>query len=623
MARPYKLTDVELTVRDMLPEKEYDVKKAGIVSRIIGKPIKVQYAKHINCAEQTKNGFTITKANPKVVGISGNVAINHELAHLLFNSFDARTFKTMEVWADNIADKVYPKDAKGNTSKEHRTFRVMAHNVYRDAFNVIEDQRIESLWGKIYLGVKNDFVKTRKALGKKLDKPDPRNPTHVLLAERFFRPDLVEGSKLKDVSHYIHDVELKDRMASIIVLNKIKPHLDKLIEQIQKQGDVKKELEHEIDLTALSINSQRDLGNMENVEKLTKVKSVNVMKRDKKRNEIAKMAKGDMLNTMNDNMRGVNPYFMNDVEFASPYSKEELHSKDYEGELGRLEEDAENKVQDIKGKLSADGASKIQTSRTKIETVVKDPKKTIPEAVPINERWVSEMRRTFKAFKEKERETLSSEGYDLDISEYINMKAEGYGECLIDTEKANGLSVVLSIDGSGSMQGLKDQMIQKICGTIYKAIDGIDAVDLKCITWASDRQGNTRIRRYFNADDLRYLPSQTHGFTPTHTGIRVGSELLSTMKGKRKLLIILTDGYPNYYQGGKRVGISAVLRETIKSFKMALKRTPNILVVGVGYSNMTIRHILKNKFISCRTPEDVEKLIMKRMKKEIVRVMRK
>ena len=93
--------------------------------------------------------------------------------------------------------------------------------------------------------------------------------------------------------------ELKDRMASIIVLNKIKPHLDKLIEQIQKQGDVKKELEHEIDLTALSINSQRDLGNMENVEKLTKVKSVNVMKRDKKRNEIAKMAKGDMLNTMN------------------------------------------------------------------------------------------------------------------------------------------------------------------------------------------------------------------------------------------------------------------------------------------------------------------------------------
>ena len=70
------------------------------------------------------------------------------------------------------------------------------------------------------------------------------------------------------------------------------------------------------------------------------------------------------------------------------------------------------------------------------------------------------------------------------------------------------------------------------------------------------------------------------------------------------------------------MSINTVIRETIKQFKIASRKTPNILVVGVGYGDM-LGNILKNKFISCNSMREVETLLMNKMKKEIIRVMRK
>tara|TARA_B100001750_G_scaffold144681_1_gene115506 strand:+ start:2164 stop:3984 length:1821 start_codon:yes stop_codon:yes gene_type:complete len=606
MVKPTKLTDVTLTSKDLLPEKEYDVKKIGIVSRVIGKPIGIRYLKGMNYAEQTEHGFRITKANPKVVGISGNVAINHELAHLLFNSFDARTFKTIKLWSE-----AWKKTEKDTISVQ------IAEKIYLEAYNIIEDQRIESLWGRIYLGVKNDFIKTRRALGKKLHELKrgliEDTPSAVLLSERFFRTDIVESSKYKDLAKYVHDVEGKERQASIIILYKIKPYLDEVIKKcMSEQSKVEKCQQEYNELTNAKPSYERTTDEKVEISN----KSLEKVKHNSKLNRLMKADKG---NKMQDNRKIRNEYLKNDVDFSRSYSKEELHSDDYEEELERLEEDGKNTVEDIKSKLSSENASKVQTTRTKIEAISKRKQK-IP--IEINSRWVSHMKGMFRAFKEKEKETVSSDGYDLDIEEYINMKSRGHGECFTDTSKSYGLSVVLSIDGSGSMRGRNDEVVKKICATIYKAIDGVDNIDLKCITWTSNVHGDIRLRKYNNMNDLEYLDQQTHGYTPTHVGFRVGSELLSTMKGKRKLLILLTDGYPCYYQNGKKMSINTVIRETIKQFKIASRKTPNILVVGVGYGDM-LGNILKNKFISCNSMREVETLLMNKMKKEIIRVMRK
>ena len=215
-----KSTDVTLNANDFLSEQEYDRKKAGIISSVVNAPIDVHYAKDINCAQETyvndeKKGFRITKAKPKLKGIDGNTAMNHELAHVLFNSFDPRALQTIKDWAFQWGATSTPAYGK-------------AFQVYHTAMNVIEDQRIESLWGRIYLGNFRDFQRVRKKLGKELTFID--HPSAVLLAERFFRPDLVTPSKYAHVAPFIHDVEGKDLKATMIVMKRIKPYLD---EQIQ------------------------------------------------------------------------------------------------------------------------------------------------------------------------------------------------------------------------------------------------------------------------------------------------------------------------------------------------------------------------------------------------------
>ena len=144
-------TDVTLDIKDFLSEQEYDRKKAGIVSRIVNIPIEVEYERDTNCAYElhdksgVRKGFRVVKAKPKLKGIDGNTAMNHELAHVLFDSFDPRALQTLRDWAFQYGAL--------NTSPNTRAFQV-----YHTAMNVIEDQRIESLWGKIYLGNAKDFV---------------------------------------------------------------------------------------------------------------------------------------------------------------------------------------------------------------------------------------------------------------------------------------------------------------------------------------------------------------------------------------------------------------------------------------------------------------------------------
>ena len=95
-----KSTDIVLKIDDFLSEQEYDRKKAGIISRVVNSHISVDYKRDINCAFETDKGFRIVKAKPKLKSIDGNTAMNHELAHILFNSFDKRAAKTIVTGKD-------------------------------------------------------------------------------------------------------------------------------------------------------------------------------------------------------------------------------------------------------------------------------------------------------------------------------------------------------------------------------------------------------------------------------------------------------------------------------------------------------------------------------------------
>ena len=592
-----KSTDVTLNTNDFLSEQEYDRKKAGIISRVVNASVDVHYAKGINCAQETyvndeKKGFRITKAKPKLKGIDGNTAMNHELAHVLFNSFDPRALQTIKDWAFQWGATSTPAYGK-------------AFQVYHTAMNVIEDQRIESLWGRIYLGNFRDFIRVRKKLGKELTFID--HPSAVLLAERFFRPDLVTPSKYAHVAPFIHDVEGKDLKATMIVMKRIKPYLD---EQIQNNNVQQVEYKTQHDKYREVAGKLSDSTDAEESARLMK-------QRDHEYEKLKEMSVSQhKLDAPVDTERRQPPVPTKTGE-ESIYTDDELGTNNYEESLKSSEEQATQELQEIK--QSMEGSDMV-----KVPSYVREKSidKRMPHTPVIDKHVVANFKGLLRTFKEKTHEDASDEGYDLDIGEYINMKANGYGDCFIEDKDTNGLSIVLSIDGSGSMAS-HNGMVANMVATMEEATKNEKEIEIRTIVWSSDHRGNVALQR-FNKGDIKYLPSQRGGYTPTHFGIEAGSKELAKMNGRRKLLVVITDGYPNYHNNGVKVRTDATASATIKSYKKALRTTPNIAVVGVGFgTNSLMRNMFGNKYISCRSMNEVGRFMTTTLRKEIVRVMKR
>tara|TARA_R110002020_G_scaffold208244_1_gene413931 strand:+ start:1057 stop:2859 length:1803 start_codon:yes stop_codon:yes gene_type:complete len=595
--------DVSLDTTDYLSEQEYDRKKAGIVSQITGEPISVLYSRGVNICWKTKKGFTIEKAKPKLKGIDGNSAINHELAHVLFDSFDDRALKTIEEWGDEWMPNISARD--------------IAMKVYHEAMNVIEDQRIESLWGKIYLGNVKDFVKVRKNLGKELEYVD--HPSLVLLAERFFRFDYVKKSKYGFVGKYIHQVEGKDIQATMVILRKIKPYLDESIDTTIKKREEAQEAQKEY---REMDNSYRKEGRGDTIdERVEKRKQLDESKEKMydKHQEVEKETFVDV--NRNDSVlrRDSGALKEKDKEETQPYTEDELGTNGYEESLAQLESDANDKISDIRGKMEGSDTMPVAPVYVR-EKLLKRERgiETIPDS-----KVVKEISNMLRMFKERTKTRLAEEGSELDIEGYIDLKANGFGECFIRDEASNGLSICLSVDGSGSMRR-HNPIVRQLVSTLWEATKSSSNIDIKCITWSSDRRGDMRIQRYENSNDIQYLDEQDGGYTPTHFGIERGSQELSKMKGRRKLLIVITDGFPNYKKNGIKVRRDVTAKETIKSYKKALKVTPNIAVIGVGdvWGDYTMKDMFK-RYTKCRTMRQVSTYVTGTLKKEIIRVMKK
>ena len=594
-------TDVTLNVNDFLSEQEYDRKKAGIISRVVNTPIEVDYQRDLNCAYELndkvtgkRSGFKVIKAKPKLKGIDGNTAMNHELAHVLFDSFDPKALQTLKDWAFQWG---------AENSNEYRR----AFNIYHTAMNVIEDQRIESLWGKIYLGNFRDFQRVRKKLGKELTFID--HPSAVLLAERFFRPDLVTPSKYAHVAPFIHDVEGKDLKATMIVMNRIKQYLDDKIKDMEKDAEEYKDQSDKYnkcssDVSDSSDEEQRARRVKERDFEYDKVKTMN--------KEISKDNNPVQIE------RRATPRLSKHAQNAeSLYGLEDLGAGKYEEALEEEQENAQQKLQAIK--QSMEGSDMV-----KVPSYIRDKPvdKTGGFKPVIDNHIVAQFKRLLRSFKEKTHEDASDEGYDLDIGEYINMKANGYGDCFIEDKDTNGLSIVLSIDGSGSMVA-HNPMVANMVATMQEATKDQKDIEIKTMVWSSDRTGNVAIQRY-ESEDIKYLPTQRGGYTPTHFGIEAGSRELAKMNGRRKLLIVITDGFPNYHNNGTKVRTDATVSATIKAYKKSMRTTPNIAIVGVGFLNVEyMRRMFGNKYISCRSMKEVGHFMTTTLSREIVRVMKR
>lgn len=201
-------------------------------SAIKGKPLKIFFTPNSKRHYITyENNEYHIYTDPNHKDIPFKTAIEHEVSHLLFDT----KFYSFKKHADKILE---------NTPKE---FYNLGYKSIHSIYNIFEDMRIESWFGKYKQGFRRRIIETRKSLGRnsQITKEEiPKNPIQALLNSRFFRNDLVRRSNLKICEQYINESEFLSPKGSIILVKKFYDNvfLPYLLKQKQKQNELENEL---------------------------------------------------------------------------------------------------------------------------------------------------------------------------------------------------------------------------------------------------------------------------------------------------------------------------------------------------------------------------------------------
>jgi Mg-chelatase subunit ChlD len=454
-------------------------------------------------------GYVINIPKKPNSGINRYTAFNHELGHYAFDSF-------------NNQFGLHINEELANIPTEHQD---KALEIYRTVFNILEDQRVESLMGSIYLGTGKRFKQTRRRLGSmKPSDHKAKDPLDSLHCAREFREDSVPR-KFNDAKQIIEKIAKKDSDASIIlakhyIKTTVNPWLLTQLKNLDKeagddQSKMKKDPTKPIEPTPL----------------LKKVfKQSFLENRQSDHRELSDMNELDTMEDTKDSIK-----------------KSET---DLEGSLQDSAKNAKDKIGDIKDAIEKQARLSKQSSMKLTDGVQehKDNDKLAHsyEGIEPNNRVASQLNKIFKLLQANNKPRISDTGDMISVQEVIRRKSRGYGDIHIKQTPKNSLAIRVSIDASGSMHGQPIKIARDMMATLYKSINGINNISLKGVVW-SGSEYNTAVCDVNNIQQTDRII--THGAfgggTPTPQGVEYSERQLESDKGKKKLLIVITDGYPN------------------------------------------------------------------------------
>jgi len=609
-------------------DKEKDRMVADIVENVKDCVVDLQYS--------SKNeGWTYSKPNNewgiskhevrigKIKGIEQFTLLNHELGHIMFDSPISSGTQMIEQWSDAWASG----PAHGNL------YRETIFQTYWCALNILEDERIETLMGKLWLKNSDRFAKTKKSVGKihldnelKTEKGLRRSPIQTLLGVRFMRNKAVEKDDTYNlVKKLLDDVKTASPHGTLVCVRILKPHIDMwLTDMIEKEKKIRQKLK----------KAQEEYATCPLGDKSSKIEPLR-KKRDKLRDELKenkKVMNPPEINTSTSNMfKEDNPVDSNDlhsdvIKFTDPeyVKQEDQRQKELKTTLEQDKKDGKESLQEIKDMLSTG------IPRGKDEILEDSNIRDIgAQGSPLGN-IADGMNKIFKKMSEIPKRVVGYEGDEIDIESYIEgkIRMENIGECLIDTKYIRGASVLLSVDASCSMNNYRGSMnkARDLVATLYKSIEGIDNINLKCILWSSNRDGVMNVTNVNSLKDTNKMyVTRSFCLTPTHIAIKHSVSIMKGMKGRKKLLIIITDGYPRYYHKRKRVMTNILVKMTRKAFLRGLRKCPNImamLIEPTPGSKEYSKEIFGKKLMVVSGMEDGSEVIVKRFKRLVMEVLK-
>ena len=557
---------------DLLSNKDMFVKYANVVEVVRNAKIKIFHTGNRNCVVYTgkdlntigkindqhdgKNMYKIYSATPNVKGIEKFVGIIHELSHILFQSpFKATKSLLQGYWH----------------LKEER------YQLMFNVFNVLEDQRIESHMGKMYLKHKGRFDKTTKKLGKLMDmeKILMDNPINMLLAIRFQRGEDIKNLKNYDVyEKALKDVVFTDKYGALRVLVSIRPYIDEYLDEKKKKMHNK--------LVNID-DKQTALLDKDTIKTRISFNENNIENSTSNEND-------DPVKIPQDIQESDDDY--RDRKYNSP----NIQKPDVDKILEDGKELGKDVVDNVFTKLRNDGTTVKLPKNVKIV-------KRLSEEVTIDQTLVKGLAKLFKILKMRQTEYIDKTGDDIDIESYVEgvIRGSNMGDCRINSKTSYGLSIVVSIDGSTSMYGAKIINARNMVANMFESVKDLNNVDIRANVWSGSSNGSVGITEINHKSDIERIGVSVVGggyySTPIHMGIEWSGKMLKEMKGNKKMMIIITDGIPNHFTAGYHIPMESYLKSCRKSMIKTRNITKNILCMVVegkqNYKYNPVRQLFK------------------------------
>ena len=163
------------------------------ISKQLKKKIVLQYD------QNSETNYCQNKGHEFLVVLNGDMPMDsaffHELGHVLYTGNSATSMLLFRIEFESILKQKLGRNLTDEESKD-------VFEIVHEAYNVMEDIRIEYLVAKNSTKIKEIFDDSCIVSGKKWTKEDevPCYPHGYLLAKRFFRDDLIPKKSYKEIS---------------------------------------------------------------------------------------------------------------------------------------------------------------------------------------------------------------------------------------------------------------------------------------------------------------------------------------------------------------------------------------------------------------------------------------
>jgi len=644
---------------DIISDKEIQRSTTDIIEEMKNTNINIRYTNQpVGYCETHEEGNNTSSNSSDKLGVNnkhtiviGNIkgldqmtVVNHELGHIFADSPVQSAKKLIEKWVKDLPDD----------------YQMPAKKTFWGVLNTFEDQRIESWMGNMWLNNKVRFNQARKALGDNMredntvdmgkafkeKEEEDYTPIQVILATRFFQGDMVKGSEMYPMAkELLKQIEYTNNEGAILAMTKFKPYIDEYIRRkIEEAEEKSKEAE---DKRKERNERQNELESLvdEKAEEDADYDPDDDSSLNSLRSEINELT--NEMDSSNKAMEQMEEQWRAEQKGQSTQNEDSNNAYKESNMVNteQLDEDTTREAIDkMLEQARKQGEEQLRKMRDKIR-LTNDPK--APEYLEADlegiERGTTDcglpateiakgMNKIFRTLAELPVETVCKEGDEVDVESFVSNKARGFNidECLIDTKYIEGASILISVDGSCSMDNYGGSMkkARDMTATLFRSIQNVPNINLKAIVWSGSSQGEKMLVTPINSlkETERMTSCSAYCLTPTHLAIDYSVDMIRKMKGRKKLLIFITDGYPQFYKDGHQLDEEELAKLGKKAMTRAIRYCPNIMSMLINdddHAEKLCRTIFGTRMMVVDDMADGKTVIVRKFKRLVAQVLRR